>query len=153
MNSRFKEIENELALLNNSTEASEVELLSNRFDDELLGKERFCDEGLNLILSILSSRRYDDIPGIASFIVGLYMQFEKLSDNQRKDIFEVINSNFCYYNDENLCLAVTDIVVRKYDYDQALRFVNSNNGISTENGKYAINVALDVLNMNSKQKL
>ena len=98
--------------------------IADRYEDDLLENDDFPEGYFEFFLRLLSEKKFYSIPGICEFVLRLGSEKEKLEKEGRyQEITETILSNFLYYSDEELCLAICDFIARNYPY-QAVSYTH-----------------------------
>ncbi len=71
--------------------------------------------------------------------------FYKFSEDQKRELFNVLFEEFLGYNDLKLYWAVCDIIARNYEKAEALRFFRENYRVASAAGREGIKLGLDII--------
>lgn len=119
--------------------------LASEFEDDLLGVEVMPDDYVDVLAYVLSSAELTRYSGAAQFALNAYLDFDKMTENQRRRILEVLRTSFTQYESEELCLVASDFLARRFPSAVALDALVSIGNRSTPQGVYCVQVALETL--------
>lgn len=121
------------------------------YEDYLLNQQDFPNEALDLIIKILSDEKLFRLDGIDIFVLKIYTDMSRLSDNQKKRLLNSICENYEYYSNLDFCWQIGDLVARSYDQSTALQVFKRLFDSASDQGKEGIVLGLDILAKQSKR--
>jgi hypothetical protein len=86
--------------------------LATQFGDDMLLQDAVPDDYFQLFLDILQTRELYEMPGVSDLFTTLYIEREKITDQQNPRLIDAIVANYHCFSDDNLCLVICDMVAR-----------------------------------------
>lgn len=123
------------------------------YENAVLSSSIFPHECFNIIIEILSNSDIFQKNGIEIFISKIYTDIDKLSEEQRQTLLNVIRENYSQYKNIKLCWHLGDLIARRYDPEQALTALQEALKTCTEEGKEGVILGLSVLQKNNTENL
>lgn len=114
---------------------------------EQLTQEHWPPEVFAFVLEALRDPVICGLPGARSFVLTLYNDFEKLTDEQRAVLLEAFGAEADNFGDEMLRHSASDMVARKYSPKLALEAFARWADAASSNRRHMALVGIEVLLM------
>jgi hypothetical protein len=120
MSTQSEELRQKIWALPQKTRRRHITELAHSLEYYSLTCARLPADLFSIYVDVLSDSSLCSRPGIDGFVSGLFSDFHKLSDEQRKLLSVLFLKNGVLYSDPVLRITVSDFIARKYSHEIAL---------------------------------